>query len=168
MLLFPCAPQLHRAGPHCSPQSWGRTPPSSLLQQPQAWQDNLPRALRPCSRELVAKDSSMLQAGVLGLEIPLGCKAARGHPLPLDKGPLPHHAAQPHQRVPPKAGYIPRNVLTAPACPAQDGSIAQALRAVLACTHSGAIASRGPCPGRLLHPTRPFVKCWLTAKRNIF
>lgn len=106
MLLSPCAPRLHRAGPHCSLQSQGRTPPFSPLWQPQAWQDSLPCQQRPCSRQAGAKDSSVLQAGDLGLGMPPGCRAAQGHSFPSDRA---HHpTTQPSlTREPPKAGCIP-------------------------------------------------------------
>lgn len=112
-----CAPlQTCRAGPHCSPQSWGRMLPSSCCG-------------RHSSQEAVAKDSSMLWFW--------GCLwSAEQHRLTLSHQSIPPcHAAQPHQRAP-QAGCIPWECPCC-SCPAQDGSTAQA---------SPRTASRGPCP----------------------
>lgn len=81
---------------------------------------------------------------------------------------LPRSPASPESPL--KLAMSSGSLLTAPACPAQDDSVAQALRAALACSHSGPLLHKAPAPGpgRLLHLTRPFVKCWLAAKRNIF
>lgn len=95
VLLPPCAPRLHRAGPCCSPQNQGRTPPS----RPPCWQP-------PCSRQAVAKDTSVLQAGALGLGMAPGCKVEQGHPFPSDRVHRP--TMQPSlTRAPPKTSYIP-------------------------------------------------------------
>lgn len=74
-----CAPlQTCRAGPHCSPQSWGRMLPSSLL-----WQGQL------------TGSSGQGQQHALGLGMPLECRAAQTHTFPSEHTTLPCSSASP-------------------------------------------------------------------------
>lgn len=135
-----CSPlQICRAGPHCSPQSRGRMLPSSCCGRHSSWETVARTAARSGSGDASGGQNST------GSHVPI-----RAH-CPAMQPSL--------TREPPKLAASPGNVL-APALP----------RTLALPKPHQELLQEAPAPGsgRLLHPTRPFVKNWLAAKRNIF
>lgn len=124
-----------------APQSRGTMLPSSPLQQGQ-----------------LTGGSGQGQQRAQGRSSGARMQSSTDSPLPI-RAHCP--AMQPNlSRDPPKLAASPGSVLDAPALPRT---------AALPEPHQ-ALLHEAPAPGsgRLLHPTRPFVKNWLAAKRNIF
>lgn len=138
-----CAPLQSRAP--LQPQSWGRMLPSSLLQQGQLTGGSGQGQQHALGRSSGSGDAS-------------GVQSSTGSHFPIR---VHRPAMQPSlTREPPKLAAYPGNVPAAPALPRT---------AALPKPHQE-LLHEAPAPGsgRLLHPTRPFVKNWLAAKRNIF